>query len=58
MAEIKMTAFDAAMIADGEFELTAMLLVITELAKDFAAIYGADNPAFDRARFLAACGIT
>ena len=36
----------------------AMLLVITELAKDFAAIYGADNPAFDRARFLAACGIT
>lgn len=30
----------------------------TEFAKVVAAICAADNPAFDRARFLAACGVT
>lgn len=28
------------------------------IANDLADIFAADNPAFDRARFLAACGVT
>lgn len=29
-----------------------------EQARHFADLYAADNPRFDRARFLAACGVT
>ena len=44
------TAFDAV------GEATARMIV-TEIAKDFAAYYDTDNARFDRARFLEACGV-
>lgn len=32
-------------------------IAMRELARDFAERFGADNPRFDRARFMAACGL-
>lgn len=32
-------------------------LVVERIARDFAALFGADNPHFDEVRFLAACEV-
>lgn len=51
-----------AAILRGLYETTgdptqAVDIAVRDVLDDFANLFAQDNPAFDRARFLAACGV-
>lgn len=42
---------------DADPKKSIRALVVSSIAQQFCGVFAADNPRFDRARFLKACGV-